>query len=48
MEGLAESAPLIGRTGLVKDVARSLLDDSRSGALIVGAAGTGKTAVFKA
>ena len=48
MEGLAETAPLIGRSGLVQDVARALLDDSRSGVLIVGAAGTGKTAVHKA
>ncbi|MGY2743227.1 LuxR C-terminal-related transcriptional regulator [Arthrobacter sp. UYCu723] len=48
MESLAETAPLIGLSGLVKDVVRCLRDDSRSGALIVGAAGTGKTAVFKA
>ena len=48
MEGTTEAAVLVGRSGLVKDVARSLLDDSRSGVLIVGAAGTGKTAVSKA
>ncbi len=48
MEGLAETAPLIGRSGLVRDVVRCLRDDGRSGALIVGSAGTGKTAVSKA
>lgn len=48
MEGLAENVPLVGRSGLVHEVALALLDDSRSGVLIVGAAGTGKTAVAKA
>lgn len=48
MEGLAETAPLIGRSGLVRDIVRCLRDDARSGALIVGSAGTGKTAVSKA
>lgn len=48
MESVAETAPLIGRSGLVRDIVRCLRDDSRSGALIVGSAGTGKTAVSKA
>lgn len=48
MESLAESAPLIGRSGLVKDVVRCLRDDAVSGVLIVGAPGIGKTAVIKA
>ncbi|MDQ0851127.1 DNA-binding CsgD family transcriptional regulator [Arthrobacter sp. B3I9] len=48
MDGTAEAAALIGQSGLVKDVTRSLLDDSKSGVLIIGAAGTGKTAVYKA
>jgi DNA-binding CsgD family transcriptional regulator len=48
MDSTAEPVALVGRSGLVKDVTRSLLDDSRSGVLILGAAGTGKTAVSKA
>lgn len=48
MESLAEFAPLIGQSGLVEDVVRCLRDDSMSGALIIGAAGTGKTAVSRA
>ncbi|MET4094478.1 LuxR C-terminal-related transcriptional regulator [Arthrobacter sp. UYCu712] len=48
MESLAEFPPLIGQSGLVKDVVRCLRDDSLSGALIIGAAGTGKTAVSRA
>ena len=48
MDGTAEAAALIGRSGLVKDATRALLDESKSGVLIIGAAGTGKTAVYKA
>ena len=48
MESLAETAPLIERSALVKDLVRCLRDDTRSGALVVGGAGTGKTAVVKA
>jgi DNA-binding CsgD family transcriptional regulator len=48
MESLADTAGLIGHSGLVKDVVRCLRDDTRSGAIIVGSAGTGKTAVTKA
>ena len=48
MESLAETAPLIERSALVKDLVRCLRDDTRSGAIVVGGAGTGKTAVVKA
>lgn len=48
MESLAETSALIERTALVKDLVRCLRDDTRSGALIVGGAGAGKTAVLKA
>ena len=48
MESLADTAGLIGHSGLVKDVVRCLRDDTRSGAIIVGSAGTGKTAVSRA
>ncbi|WP_427133188.1 LuxR C-terminal-related transcriptional regulator [Pseudarthrobacter sp. S9] len=48
MESLAETAPLIERSALVKDLVRCLRDDTRSGALIIGSAGTGKTAAAKA
>jgi DNA-binding CsgD family transcriptional regulator len=48
MESLTETAPLIERSALVKDLVRCLRDDTRSGALVVGGAGTGKTAVVKA
>ncbi len=48
MESLAETAPLIERSALVKDLVRCLRDDTRSGALVIGGAGTGKTAVVKA
>ena len=48
MESLAESAPLIERSSLVKDLVRCLRDDTRSGAIVIGGAGTGKTAVVKA
>lgn len=48
MESPAGTNPLIGQSGLIQDVVRSLLDDAKSGVLIVGAAGTGKTAVSKA
>src|SRR5437868_1952604 len=48
MESLADTAGLIGHSGVVKDVVRCLRDDTRSGAIIVGSAGIGKTAVSKA
>ncbi|MGO4805566.1 LuxR C-terminal-related transcriptional regulator [Arthrobacter sp. 2MCAF15] len=48
MESLAEAAPLIERSTLVKDLVRCLRDNTRSGAIVVGGAGTGKTAVVKA
>ena len=48
MESLGESAPLIERSSLVKDLVRCLRDDTRSGAIVIGGAGTGKTAVVKA
>ena len=48
MEGLTESAALVGRTGVVKDIVRCLRDGGTSGALIVGNPGTGKTAVSRA
>ncbi|MFF2030189.1 LuxR C-terminal-related transcriptional regulator [Arthrobacter sp. NPDC058192] len=48
MESLAKSVPLIERQALVKDLVRCLSDGTGSGALVIGAAGTGKTAVVKA
>ena len=48
MESLKAAAPLIERSALVRDVLACLRDDARSGVLIVGSAGTGKTAVAKA
>lgn len=48
MEGLTESAALVGRTAVVKDIVRCLRDGGKSGALIVGNPGTGKTAVSRA
>jgi DNA-binding CsgD family transcriptional regulator len=48
MESLAETSALIERSALVKDLVRCLRDDTRSGALIIGGAGAGKTAVVKA
>jgi DNA-binding CsgD family transcriptional regulator len=48
MESLADTAGLIGHSSLVKDVVRCLRDDTRSGAIIVGSAGIGKTAVSRA
>ncbi|MDN4644746.1 helix-turn-helix transcriptional regulator [Arthrobacter sp. PsM3] len=48
MESLTESAALVGRSGVVKDIVRCLRDDGKSGALIVGNPGTGKTAVSRA
>ncbi|MGO4227833.1 LuxR C-terminal-related transcriptional regulator [Arthrobacter sp. YAF34] len=48
MESLTETAPLIERSALVKDLVRCLRDNSRSGALVIGGAGAGKTAVVKA
>ncbi|WP_354351794.1 LuxR C-terminal-related transcriptional regulator [Pseudarthrobacter sp. PvP090] len=48
MESLTESATLVGRSGIVKDIVRCLRDGGTSGALIVGNPGTGKTAVSRA
>ena len=48
MESLTESAALVGRTAVVKDVVRCLRDGGKSGALIVGNPGTGKTAISRA
>ena len=48
MESLTESATLVGRSGVVKDILKCLRDGGTSGALIVGNPGTGKTAVSKA
>ncbi|MCB5294420.1 LuxR C-terminal-related transcriptional regulator [Arthrobacter sp. SO3] len=48
MESLTESATLVGRSGVVKDIVRCLRDEGKSGALIVGNPGTGKTAVSRA
>lgn len=48
MESLAETGPLVERSALVKELVRGLQDDTKSGALVVGGAGTGKTAVVKA
>ncbi|XAS65028.1 LuxR C-terminal-related transcriptional regulator [Micrococcaceae bacterium Sec5.8] len=48
MESLTESATLVGRSGVVKDIVKCLRDGVLSGALIVGNPGTGKTAVLRA
>jgi DNA-binding CsgD family transcriptional regulator len=48
VESLTESATLVGRSGVVKDILRCLRDGGTSGALIVGNPGTGKTAVSRA
>jgi DNA-binding CsgD family transcriptional regulator len=48
MESLTESATLVGRAGVVKDIVRCLRDGQTSGALVVGNPGTGKTAVSRA
>jgi DNA-binding CsgD family transcriptional regulator len=48
VESLTESATLVGRSGVVKDILRCLRDGGMSGALIVGNPGTGKTAVSRA
>ncbi|MET1022279.1 MAG: LuxR C-terminal-related transcriptional regulator [Arthrobacter sp.] len=48
MESLTESATLVGRSGVVKDIVRCLRDGGTSGALVVGNPGTGKTAVSRA
>ena len=42
MESMAETAPLIERSTLVKDLVRCLRDDTRSGAIVVGGAGTAR------
>ncbi|MDI3212452.1 LuxR C-terminal-related transcriptional regulator [Arthrobacter sp. AL12] len=48
MESLTESATLVGRSGVVKDIVKCLRDGGTAGALIVGNPGTGKTAVSRA
>ncbi|AXJ10399.1 LuxR C-terminal-related transcriptional regulator [Arthrobacter sp. PM3] len=48
MESLAETGPLVERSALVKELVRCLQDGTKSGALVIGGAGTGKTAVVKA
>lgn len=48
MESLTESAALVGRSGVVKDIVKCLREGGTSGALIVGNPGTGKTAVSRA
>ncbi|WP_024367288.1 AAA family ATPase, partial [Arthrobacter sp. TB 26] len=48
MESLTESATLVGRSGVVKDIVRCLRDGGMSGALVVGNPGTGKTAISRA
>ncbi|KUM37164.1 LuxR C-terminal-related transcriptional regulator [Arthrobacter sp. EPSL27] len=48
MESLTESATLVGRSGVVKDILKCLREGGTSGALIVGNPGTGKTAVSRA
>ena len=48
MESLTESATLVGRSGVVKDIVRCLRDGGMSGALVVGNPGTGKTVVSRA
>lgn len=48
VESLTESATLVGRSGVVKDIVKCLRDGVTSGALIVGNPGTGKTAVSRA
>ncbi|MET1064226.1 MAG: LuxR C-terminal-related transcriptional regulator [Arthrobacter sp.] len=48
MESLTESATLVGRSGVVKDIVKCLRDGGTSGALVVGNPGTGKTAVSRA
>jgi DNA-binding CsgD family transcriptional regulator len=48
MESLAEAARLIERAALVEDVVRGLRDETRSGVLVVGGTGLGKTSVARA
>src|SRR6478752_450636 len=48
MESLTEAATLIGRSGIVREIVHCLRDEGRTGALIVGSAGSGKTVVVKA
>jgi len=48
MESLDASVALIGRSGLVREVVRCLHDPTKSGALILGGTGTGKSAVATA
>lgn len=47
MESL-DPGTLVGRSGVVKEVVRSLRDDGKAGTVLVGGAGSGKTAVIKA
>lgn len=47
MESLTDGMALIGRSGVVRDVVACLRDKSRPGAIIVGGAGAGKTAVIR-
>ncbi|HET8877904.1 MAG TPA: LuxR C-terminal-related transcriptional regulator [Arthrobacter sp.] len=47
MESLTDQMALIGRSGVVRDAVACLRDEGRPGAIIVGAAGSGKTAVVR-
>ncbi|MDQ0757137.1 LuxR family transcriptional regulator [Arthrobacter sp. B3I4] len=47
MESLTDGMALIGRSGVVRDAAACLRDESRSGAIVVGGVGSGKTAVIR-
>lgn len=47
MESLTDEMALIGRSGVVRDAVACLRDEGRPGAIIVGAAGSGKTAVVR-
>ncbi|MDN3937466.1 LuxR C-terminal-related transcriptional regulator [Arthrobacter sp. YD4] len=47
MESLTDQMALIGRSGVVRDAVACLRDEERSGALLVGVAGSGKTAVVR-
>lgn len=47
MESLTDQMALIGRSGVVRDAVACLRDEGRPGAIIVGASGSGKTAVVR-
>jgi len=47
VESLTDQMALIGRSGVVRDAVACLRDEERSGALLVGVAGSGKTAVVR-